>query len=315
LHITQVTGQELYENNFDQYTRTNGLSHDNVYTITQDSAGYIWSATSSGLNRYDGSRFIQFHSTSDSNSLAAEELSGMSWLDDHRLAVYTAGLHIIDTRTGKTRNLFIPSDDKQFQYKYNMIAGAKGDDEGNIFILTRSGFYQYDKDYKLVFRYDYYSKEEVPVNHFYFGRDLYDLDERRLFIVAISGLYVYDKKERRIRRMEAADSPVMAEFLNYSEENYCRFLQSKPGNFIVFRSQSDSIVYINTITNKKVITRLPYVLPKNEFHWHSTFLAVSDTLFYITGQLSGFYKFRFYPESGSIKFYPEKNFSSYSCNT
>lgn len=312
---TQVTGQDYYDHNFEEYTRADGLSHNTVYAIVQDSAGYVWIATASGLNRYDGSRFVQFHSTGDSSSLAAEDLPGMSWLDKRRLAVYTAGLHIIDTRTGKSRNIFIPCEDRQFQYKYNMIAAAIGDKDGNIFILTRSGFYQYDKDYKLVFRYDYYKKDEVAVNHFYFGRDLYELDDRRLFIVAISGLYIYDKKEKRFSEMKASDCPLMAEFLNYSETNYYRFLQPKPGNFFIFRSEGDTVVYVNTITNRKVITKLPFTPPKSEFHWHSSLLAFSDTLFYITGQVSGFYKMGFDPQSGKINLYPEKYFTSYSCNS
>ena len=37
------------------------------------------------------------------------------------------------------------------------------DSAGDIFILARSGFYHYDKNYRLVFRFDYYTKEEVPL--------------------------------------------------------------------------------------------------------------------------------------------------------
>src|SRR6266508_2670865 len=157
--VNELTGQRVSEKNFTRYTTAEGISHNTITGIAQDSAGYVWIATASGLNRYDGSRFIQFHSNSDSLSLAAEDLSGMVWLNKNQLAIYTIGLHVIDTKTGVRRNIFIPYHDRQYQYKFNTIMGAVGDSNGNIYILSRSGFYHYDKNYKLVSRFDYYSRE------------------------------------------------------------------------------------------------------------------------------------------------------------
>ncbi len=42
------------------YNRSDGLSHRNVFRIAQDTSGYIWLATLSGLNRFDGYEFEQF---------------------------------------------------------------------------------------------------------------------------------------------------------------------------------------------------------------------------------------------------------------
>jgi ligand-binding sensor domain-containing protein len=184
--VRHLIGQEISENNFDHYTKADGMSHNIVPAIATDSTGYMWASTSFGLNRYNGSHFVQFHTTDDSLSLPSEELMGMTWLDKHRLAVYASGLHIIDTRTGKSRNLFIPYQNKKYQWKFNIIMTAKGDEEGNIFLLTRAGFYHYDKDYRLAFRFDYYKDEEVPTSHFFFGNvfggDLYRFDFKRLLI-------------------------------------------------------------------------------------------------------------------------------------
>ena len=114
----------MTEKNFDRYTTETGLSHNAITGITQDSTGYIWIATSSGLNRFNGTRFVQFRSTDDTLSVAAEELIGLSWLDKSRLAAFTSGLHVVDTRTGKTRNVYIPYHHKKFQYKLNMIVNT-----------------------------------------------------------------------------------------------------------------------------------------------------------------------------------------------
>src|SRR5215211_3468960 len=105
LFPVSVIGQTetFLEKNFDQYTTSSGMSNNTVTGIMQDSTGYIWIATSSGLNRFNGSRFVQFHSNNDNSSLAAEDLTGLTWLDKNRLAVFTVGLHIINTANGCTR--------------------------------------------------------------------------------------------------------------------------------------------------------------------------------------------------------------------
>src|SRR5437868_14784372 len=96
LAVMKATGQQFHESDFVRYTTSDGLSHNTVTGIAQDSTGYVWAATSGGLNRYNGSRFTQFHSNSDSNSLVTEELSGLVTLDKYRLAAFSIGVHVID---------------------------------------------------------------------------------------------------------------------------------------------------------------------------------------------------------------------------
>ncbi|MFL5809535.1 MAG: two-component regulator propeller domain-containing protein, partial [Flavisolibacter sp.] len=280
MSVTEVNSQVLSEKNFDSYTTASGLSHNGITGIVQDSTGYVWIATSYGMNRFNGTRFLQYHSNSDSLSLAAEDISGISWIDNHRIGVFTSGLHIIDTRTGCSRNLFIPYHDRQYQYKFNMIERAMGDEKGNLYVLTRSGFYHYDKNYNLVSRFDYYSEAEVPVTHFFFGRELFQLDAKRLLIVSINGLYVYDRIKRKIKKMTAADCPVMAEFLDYPL-TYYTFFQNKPGSFFILKSKSDNLTYVNVNENRKIVSKLPFNPGEFEFHWRSRLIKESDTTFYV----------------------------------
>jgi len=314
LPVNQLIGQGISEKNFARYTTAEGMSHNTVVDIAQDSAGYIWIATASGLNRYDGGRFIQFHSDRDSLSLAAEELSGMVWLNKSQLAIYTIGLHVIDTKTGMRRNIFIPYHDQQFQYKFNTIMGAVGDNNGNIYILTRSGFYHYDKDYKLVSRFDYYREKDLDKTHFHFGGQLFELDSRRLFMVTEGGLYIYDKEKRQVKKMTADDCPIMTEFLNYPVQGFS-FFQPKAGILFILKPESDSLVYIDVNKNKKVVSRLPINPLWNEFSWRSRLIPINDTIFFITSHYSGFYKIRVYPETGFVKLFPEKYFASYFCSS
>ncbi len=58
--------------NFERLSTENGLSSNVVYSIIQDSKGYLWIGTNEGLNRYDGYGFKTFrHIPGDSASLIA----------------------------------------------------------------------------------------------------------------------------------------------------------------------------------------------------------------------------------------------------
>ncbi|MEO5564396.1 MAG: two-component regulator propeller domain-containing protein, partial [Chitinophagaceae bacterium] len=307
-----LAAQDINENNFTRYTKEEGLSHNLVTSIAQDSTGFIWISTASGLNRYDGYRFVQFHSNNNSASIPAEYISGLVWLDSHRLGAYAGGLHVIDTRTGQTRNVFIPYSEKQYQYKFNTVQAVAGNEEGDIFMVTRSGFYHFDKNYHLVFRFDYYSKEEVPTTSFGFGRDLLQLNSKELAIISTMGIYYYSIEKKMFKKMEAADCPIMADYLDYPQKDH-EFFQENPGYFFTINPGSDNITYVNSSQNKKVVSRLPFVVDKKEFNYRSKVLAINDTLLYLTGSLSGFYKMRLYPESGKVNFYQKKYFPFYYC--
>ena len=309
-----ICGQEINEKNFERFTITEGISHNYVSAVTQDSTGYIWTGTLAGLNRFNGNHFVQFHSNNDSLSLASEETSGINWLNKEQLAIYTSGLHIVNTRTGETKNVFIPYHDKQYQYKFNMIVRANGDNMGNIYVLSRSGFYHFDKGHKLVFRFDRYKESEVFTEHFFFGRELVELDDKRLLIVSIAGLYIYNKEKRQIKKMEAADCPPLAEFLDYPNRSYS-FHQIKTGHLLIVKQDSDSLVYINASENKKVVSLSTIDPLLKEFRWRTKLFPINDTLFYLTGHFSGFFKVRFFPASGKVIVYPKKYFPSYLCNS
>ena len=304
--------QDTLESNFASFSRQDGLSHNIITGIVQDSVGYLWIATHSGLNRFNGFTFVQYHSGDDSLTLPEEYLSGLVWLDKHRMAAYTGGLHIIDTRTGETRNLFIPYDDKQYQYKFNMIQSVRGNEEGDIFLITRSGFYHYDKDYHLVFRYDHYSKEEVVTRAFGFGRYLLQLDKKGLAIVSSDGIYYYNIPNRQFRKMVPADCPLLAGFLDYEKKDY-QFFQQAMGRLLVANPETDSLYYIRVEENRKKAIRLPLHLVRDELDYRSELAVVSDTLMYITGKVSGFYKLQYSPVPGNMEFYPRKYFAHYRC--
>jgi putative methionine-R-sulfoxide reductase with GAF domain len=304
----------MAQSGFSLFTTAQGLSHNDVSAICQDSTGYMWIATNRGLNRFNGNQFVQYHSSDDSLSLPAEELTGAVWLDKYRLAFFSAGLHTINTKTGRTQNIFVPYHDKKYQFKFNMVMAARGDDEGNTYVLSRSGFYHFDSTRQLVSRFDYYTKEDVPVQHFFFGSALYELDEKKLLIVSTGGLYIYNTKQKLFRKMTAGDYSVMAEFLDYATTRNYHFFQPGPGEFFVVKSNSDSLCYINVLKHIKTWSN-SFVNPQRlEFGWRSKLVKQNDSLYYVTGHYSGFFKVRFHRATGKVEIDSQKLFRNYLCN-
>ncbi len=307
--------QDFDSDQLTSYSTANGLSHNFISDIKQDSIGYIWIATAAGLNRFNGHQFVQFHTSSDSLSLPAEELNMAQWLDRERLGILSSGLHIVNTRTGKTQNIFIPYHNKKYQFKFNMMMDVKGDEEGNIYVLTRSGFYHFDKNQKLISRFDYFSDEEVPLHHFYFGSGLYHLDQMRYLIVSVAGLYIYDKRIKKVNKMKPEDNPLLAEFLDYNSSRNYQFFQPSENSLLILKSSSDSIVYIDLDMKKKTISHSPFKSHSKEFAWRTRLFRISDTSFYLTGQISGFYRINIHPPSGKVSLISKKYMPNYLCNS
>ena len=310
-----LKAQEINEKNFVLYTKQQGLS-DNVITgVTQDSTGYLWIATGFGLNRFNGNNFVQFHSNRDTCSLPVEYVTGLLWLNHSELAAYTGkGLHIVDTRRGESRNLLIPWGDKKYQYKFNGIQGVKTNPNGDVFVLTRSGFYHFDKNCRLLFRFDYYTNTDVAKIPFGFGRNLLQLDEQRFAIISSVGIYYYNAVQRKFKKMDADDCPQLKGFLDYPKANYV-FFQPARDNIFTIRVESNDLVCINVKKNQQSATHIPLPSAGSEFDHRSTLVSVSDTLLYLTGNISGFYKVRLDPRSGDIQFYQKKYFPTYYCSS
>jgi len=58
--VPGIKAQESFTYNFRNINHADGLLHNDVLSITQDNKGFIWLATTNGLQRYDGKNFINY---------------------------------------------------------------------------------------------------------------------------------------------------------------------------------------------------------------------------------------------------------------
>ena len=73
LIITGESSAQLRNLRFDHFTPDQGLSQNNVTSILQDRAGFMWFATRDGLNRFDGYRFNVYKRDPERSSRPREE--------------------------------------------------------------------------------------------------------------------------------------------------------------------------------------------------------------------------------------------------
>jgi ligand-binding sensor domain-containing protein len=256
---------------------------------------------------------VSFHADNGNHSLPDETITRLVWLDTIMLAACTdMGLHIINTLNGEINDIIIPTSDPRYLYKFNTVMSVLSDQQGNIYILTRSGFYHYNAQCKLVFRYDHYSKEATETAWFEFGKNAYWLSDNKLLVIAINGLYTYSTATRQWQKITAND-PLLQEVAVMRNDQFL-IRQTEPGRLMVIKLLTDSIIYIDGNRNRKAFLKTGFTFRAGEFGWRTKLFPVSDTLSYLTGQQNGFFKIHFNNCSGTVTIDPVKYFPEYLCN-
>ncbi|KYP14613.1 sensor histidine kinase [Flavihumibacter sp. CACIAM 22H1] len=93
-----LPAQQARQYSFTQYTTANGLVSNHVNAVGQDTEGYMWLATTNGLQRFDGRDFITFkHNRNTANSIPSNNLAtlfcdkkGRIWIvnEDNRVGIF-----------------------------------------------------------------------------------------------------------------------------------------------------------------------------------------------------------------------------------
>lgn len=74
---------------FNHFTTSNGLSHNTICDIDQDASGFLWIATSEGLNRFDSYGFKHYYTDTTAYSIPSNDVRALLISNDDRLFVGT----------------------------------------------------------------------------------------------------------------------------------------------------------------------------------------------------------------------------------
>ncbi len=308
--------QGFDEKNFILYNSRDGLSDSYITGLTQDDYGYIWISTPKGLNRFDGNNFLQFYSDDKSSSLPADYVSRLKWLDREQLgAATTSGLHIINSRTLEQRNIIVPPGPLNRPYMENNLQGIIGDDAGNIFLLSATGFYHFNNKYELVFRYDHYKKEDVGKTDVPFGRSDGLIMPRPdiILLATTAGQYKYQISTKDLHVVNENDETFYRQLT--LPEGRMHFMHSNKTSFSVITEGAGELTWFD-LQQKKKYPLLTDLTDLNKlFGWRSKITRVDDSTFIITGLQKGFYLLNFNSKTREYRILPELYLPGYLCTS
>lgn len=147
--LTESVSAQVSSSNqtrFEWLDKKEGLSSNTVYAITQDHLGFVWMATSDGLNRFDGVDLKVFrHNPQDSSSLSTNHTKCLLLDSRQRLWVGTqlGGLNVYDYQTGKFRHFKHDKKDAS-SISNNEILSLREDHQGKIWVGTENGLNVFD---------------------------------------------------------------------------------------------------------------------------------------------------------------------------
>lgn len=138
LSLTLAPGQKRDEMRFDHITTSHGLSNNQINAILQDTQGFIWIGTLSGLNRYDGYKMkTYYHENGNKNSLLNNAVLWMAQGHDGRIWINTgAGLAIFNTLTERFESM--DNYTALLQTEDQMIEGIAVDGNGDTWFIVQN---------------------------------------------------------------------------------------------------------------------------------------------------------------------------------
>jgi signal transduction histidine kinase/ligand-binding sensor domain-containing protein len=146
---------------FSNLSIDDGLCQSYVFSILQDSEGFMWFGTNEGLNKYDGNEFVHYKfELTDSNSLSGNNITSLVEISDNNIWIATqdGGINIFNKQSGKFEHI---NSNNYKRLKNNTVNIIFEDSKKNIWIGTNRGLGKFDK-HSNNFLYEIYI---LPVKH------------------------------------------------------------------------------------------------------------------------------------------------------
>ncbi|MEI2748091.1 MAG: two-component regulator propeller domain-containing protein [Ferruginibacter sp.] len=180
--------------NFRQLTVTDGLSTNGVNYLCKDSRGFLWIGTKQGLQRFNGSSFLNFrHLNNDSNSIVNDRISFITEDSKHDIWVATnSGIAKFNYSNGKFTNYPLGWNDSG---KVNMgdLFWLLEDSRGRLWAGGRAGLFLFSKTRN---RFENIAPKHIPgmtLNHFIRVSSIKETAEKEIVFSVLDGFVIIDK--------------------------------------------------------------------------------------------------------------------------
>ncbi len=300
LHIAQFT----------KYTTREGLSHNHIHDICQDSSGFIWISTEYGLNRFDGTSFINLASINEKFTEADQFISSLKNLGHHELGIGTQyGAYLLNTNNYQIRPLQFEVDDNLKYWAFH-ISDIQRDTRGNYGLSTKTGFYIFNSAGQLIDDLAFYTAADIGKAWMLYGRFIYLLPDGQMMQKNSEGYNVFDVKTHQILKNPPLATLDTALIMHEPEID----LVTIPGGVAYLTVRQKKLVIQNLVTNRSFTLPVDTALFDN-LYWRSTIIALNDSTLLINGR-KGLYTFHYSMAderivAGSELMLPELNITSF----
>ncbi len=304
---------QFNENEFEVYTVLDGLSDNNVTCISQDFPGYIWIGTEMGLNRFDGEEFKHYLSGKEPLYIPGTYIVNIVQCSDHRLGIVTRrGFQLINPIDFTYKSYRFPDTSSFSIYSDQLMDGRELPDK-SILLSSATGIYSFDKPGHLNFRYDRFIPEDIGKKRIAFVQQVFPFNDNEVFIYSYNGgneLSHYNYINKALKKI---DSSAYKWNVFYPKKTGTNSQQIAPNQFILFNQYSDSLIFYNSLLDKRVVSKLA-CLSQQELNYASKVFAISENEFAITCSRSGYYLLHLDHNTGIIISNGIKYLPSYKCN-
>ena len=176
------------------YTMKKGLLSNDIQDIAQDKHGFIWLATTSGLNRFDSKSFDSFvYDKSKIDSIPDNYIENLILMPNGQiwLSIFETGISIFNTEDNSVQSLK-NSDSSLFKLPNNNLFGMAVDKNQNIwFSLYGEGVYQWNTHLQRFFKH-----RHTDDNAWLTSKQTFEIfidSQNRLWVCTIdSKVFLYD---------------------------------------------------------------------------------------------------------------------------
>ncbi len=186
---------------FQTLTVDDGIGNNRVRGLGQDTLGYIWIGTPTGLYRYDGYDVTPYE-TFLSDTAVSEFKETRDIFSDSKGNLWAVGIYGIckfDFINNKFNRLYDPENEKAF-VKSN---GIGEDSKGNLWISLENCFVSYNQEENTFTYFDEDTRPELPVKGGKPTRLLVDHDDNVFVAYNKKGLLIYNIKNDKFAWYEA----------------------------------------------------------------------------------------------------------------
>jgi len=186
---------------FKKYGTKDGLSQSSIYSITQDSQGFLWLGTEDGLNRFDGYNFkILRTRIEDAESISYNNINVLKKGKNDILWIgtYGKGLNQFDQKKQLFRH-FASDNNGSTRLSNDFINCLYIDRDDRVWIGTNIGLNILNADWDIVHKYYHSPEGETTIPSDKINAIVgVDWQDRRLVLVGTTaGLAIYEDEERR----------------------------------------------------------------------------------------------------------------------